>query len=191
MDFELSNTAALVTSGIRDHDTLALPFGTGRTSPIAANDVANVVTAVLLAPQRHIGSVYELTGPAALHIDELAHEYSGALGRPITAAHLSYDDWFDQLAGTDLNPHVQQHIATMAKLHRDDRYNRSNVHAQQPQMPEVSRPRCVRTIGRFNEPICPIWTLMTSGVGPLLPTRGAVSGVSGELRIRADRNAGP
>ncbi|MGW5648033.1 NAD(P)H-binding protein [Saccharopolyspora sp. NPDC003752] len=30
--------------------------------------------------------------PAALDIDELAREYSRALGRPIAAAHLSYDE---------------------------------------------------------------------------------------------------
>jgi uncharacterized protein YbjT (DUF2867 family) len=117
----------LATQSIRDHDMLALPFGTGRTSPIAAGDVAKVVTAVLRAPQRHIGSVYELTGPEPLDIDELAHEYSRALGRPITAEHLSYDEWFDQLTSTNLNPHVQQHIATMAKLHRDGRYNRATT----------------------------------------------------------------
>ncbi|MEV6233229.1 NAD(P)H-binding protein [Saccharopolyspora shandongensis] len=119
--------AVLAAQSIRDHDALALPFGTGRTSPIAADDVANVVTAVLRAPQRHIGSVYELTGPETLGIDELAHEYSRALGRPITAAHLSYDEWFDQMTSTDLNPHVQQHIATMAKLHRDGRYDRATT----------------------------------------------------------------
>ncbi|WP_190812791.1 NAD(P)H-binding protein [Saccharopolyspora pogona] len=121
----------LAAQSIRDHDTLALPFGTGRTSPIAASDVANVVATVLLAPQRHIDSVYELTGPAVLGIDELAHEYSRALGRPITAAHLSYDEWFDQMATADLSPHVQQHIATMAKLHRDDRYDRSTTDVEQ------------------------------------------------------------
>ncbi|PKW16019.1 NAD(P)H-binding protein [Saccharopolyspora spinosa] len=123
--------SVLAAQSIRDHDELALPFGTGRTSPVAASDVADVVTAVLLAPQRHIGSVHELTGPVALDIDELAHEYSRALGRPITAAHLSYDEWFDQMTSADLSPHVQQHIATMAKLHRDDRYNRSTTDVEQ------------------------------------------------------------
>ncbi|MEV0084696.1 hypothetical protein [Saccharopolyspora sp. NPDC050642] len=49
--------SVLAAQSIRDHEALALPFGTGRTSPIAVN-------AVLRAPQRHIGSVHELTGPA-------------------------------------------------------------------------------------------------------------------------------
>ncbi|MBV9312695.1 MAG: NAD(P)H-binding protein [Pseudonocardia sp.] len=121
----------LAAASIRDHGVLALPFGTGRTSPIAASDVAEAVTAVLLAPQHHIGSVYELTGPVALDIDELADQYSRALGRTITAVRLSYDEWFDHLTRAGLSPHVQEHIATMAKLHRDDRYNRSTTDFEQ------------------------------------------------------------
>ncbi|HEX6402155.1 MAG TPA: NAD(P)H-binding protein [Pseudonocardiaceae bacterium] len=117
----------LVAPAIRDHGVLALPFGQGRTSPIAASDVADVVAAVLLAPQRHLGAVYELTGPAALDIDELADQYSHGLGRTITAVRVPYDQWLDHLARAGLSDHVQQHIATMATLHREDRYNRSTT----------------------------------------------------------------
>src|SRR6201998_1803006 len=66
----------LAARAIRDTGQLALPFGSGRTSPVAATDVAAVVAAVLRAPQDHLGAVYELTGPAALDIDELADQYS-------------------------------------------------------------------------------------------------------------------
>jgi uncharacterized protein YbjT (DUF2867 family) len=45
----------LAARSIRDTGQLALPFGTGRTSPVAATDVADVVTTVLLAPQDHLG----------------------------------------------------------------------------------------------------------------------------------------
>ena len=55
--------AMLAARSIRDTGELALPFGTGRTSPVASSDVAEVVTAVLCAPQDHLGAVYELTGP--------------------------------------------------------------------------------------------------------------------------------
>jgi uncharacterized protein YbjT (DUF2867 family) len=103
---------------------LALPFGSGRTSPIAAADVAAAVATVLRAPQDHVGAVYELTGPAALDIDELAEQYAKALDRPITAVRLPYDEWLEHLTQAGLDPHTQQHIATMARLHRDDRYNR-------------------------------------------------------------------
>jgi uncharacterized protein YbjT (DUF2867 family) len=117
----------LAAPAIRDHGVLALPFGPGRTSPIAASDVANVVTAVLPAPHRHIGSVYELTGPAALDIDELADQYSRALKRTITPVRVPYDKWLEHLVRAGLSDHVQQHIATMANLHREGRYNRSTT----------------------------------------------------------------
>jgi len=117
--------ATLAARSIREAGQLSLPFGAGRTSPVASSDVADVITAVLCAPQDHLGAVYELTGPATLDVDELAEQYSQALGRPVTAARPSYDEFLQQLGKAGLPPHVQQHIATMAKLHREDRYNRS------------------------------------------------------------------
>jgi uncharacterized protein YbjT (DUF2867 family) len=114
----------LAARSIRQNGQLALPFGTGRTSPVAATDVATVVTTVLRAPEDHLGAVYELTGPAALDIDELAEQYAKALDRPITAARLPYDKWLEQLTEAGLDPHTQQHVATMARLHHEDRYNR-------------------------------------------------------------------
>jgi uncharacterized protein YbjT (DUF2867 family) len=110
---------------IRNTGQLILPFGTGRTSPVASSDVAEVVTTVLSAPQDHLGAVYELTGPATLNIDELAERYAQALDRPVTAVSPAYDDWVKDLDEVGLDPHTRQHIVTMAKLHRQDRYNRS------------------------------------------------------------------
>jgi uncharacterized protein YbjT (DUF2867 family) len=117
--------AALAAQSIRDTGELSLPFGTGRTSPVASSDVADVVTAVLCAPQDHLGAVYELTGPATLDVDEIAEQYAQALGRPVAAVRPSYDEFLQQLSKVGLPPYVQQHIATMARLHREDRYNRS------------------------------------------------------------------
>ena len=117
--------AALAAQSIRERGQIVLPFGTGRTSPIASSDVAEVVTAVLCAPEAHIGAVYELTGPATLDIDEIAEQYGLALGRTVTAARSSADEFLQQLGSVGLPPHVEQHIATMAKLHREDRYNRA------------------------------------------------------------------
>ena len=48
---------------IRDRSRIELPFGRGKTSPVAAADVARVVAAVLSDPGPHIGRIYELTGP--------------------------------------------------------------------------------------------------------------------------------
>jgi uncharacterized protein YbjT (DUF2867 family) len=114
----------LAARSIREKGQLALPFGSGRTSPVAATDVAAVVATVLGAPQDHVGAVYELTGPAALDIDGLAEQYAKALDRPIKAVQLPYDEWLEHLSQGGLGPHTSQHISTMARLHRDDRYNR-------------------------------------------------------------------
>jgi uncharacterized protein YbjT (DUF2867 family) len=110
---------------VKARGVLALPFGTGHTSPIAAADVAAVVAAVLREPADRIGSVYELTGPELLDLHGLAEQYTVALGRPISAENLSEDDERRLLDSVGLPEHVQQHIATMARLHREDRYNRA------------------------------------------------------------------
>ncbi len=110
---------------VKDRGVLALPFGTGRTSPIAAADVAAVVAAILRDPADRVGAVYELTGPEALDIGGLAAQYTEALGRRITAEDLSLDDGRRLVESVGLPEHVAQHIATMARLHREDRYNRS------------------------------------------------------------------
>src|SRR5262249_2274523 len=57
--FFLTGAAASIA---RD-GTLRLPFGTGRTSPVAARDVAEVAATILADPTHHVGRVYELTGP--------------------------------------------------------------------------------------------------------------------------------
>src|SRR6202011_2087372 len=116
----------LAAPTIRDRGALVLPFGTGHTSPIPAADVARVVAAVLRDPAEHIGNVYELTGPEALDIDGLAEEYARGLERPVTGEDVSYDKWEREvLEPIGLPEHVQQHIATMAQLHREDRYSRA------------------------------------------------------------------
>ena len=85
-----------------------------------------MVAAVLRDPAGRVGAVYELTGPEVLDVDGIAEQYSRALGRPVTAEDIPLDKWTEQvLAPMGLPPHVQQHIATMARLHREGRYDRS------------------------------------------------------------------
>jgi uncharacterized protein YbjT (DUF2867 family) len=117
--------AVMAAQSIRSKGELALPFGAGRTSPVASSDVAEVVTALLCSPEGRLGRVYELTGPATLNVDELAEQYSRALDRPVRAARPSLDDFVKGLDGLGLPPHVLQHIVTMARLHREGRYDRA------------------------------------------------------------------
>lgn len=111
---------------LRERNVLALPFGNGRTSPIAASDVARVVSTVLLDPAKHIGHVYELTGPQTLDVHGLAAQYARGLHRPITGTDVAHDIWVEEvLKPLGLPAHLQQHLATMAQLHRAGRYDRA------------------------------------------------------------------
>jgi uncharacterized protein YbjT (DUF2867 family) len=116
----------LAAASIADSGTIRLPFGTGRTSPIAAEDVARVVTAILEDPEPHLGRVHELTGPRSQDMAGIAEEYSRALGRPVAYVDVPLEEWVGQvLPHAGLPEHVEQHIATMARLHRENRYDRS------------------------------------------------------------------
>ncbi|WP_235009838.1 NAD(P)H-binding protein [Mycobacterium sp. 3519A] len=122
----------LAKPGLRERGVLALPFGTGRTSPVTADDVARVVAALLRDPSDRLGGVVELTGPEALDVDGLAEQYGRALGRPITGQDVPLDAWErDVLGPAGLPDHVRQHLATMARLHRDGRYDRATDDVEQ------------------------------------------------------------
>ena len=89
------------------------------------DDVARVVTTVLRDPAPHIGHVYELTGPHSVTMTELAAAYSRALDRPVSYVDVPLDRWEAGLPRMGLPPHTEQHVATMAQLHRDNRYDRT------------------------------------------------------------------
>jgi uncharacterized protein YbjT (DUF2867 family) len=116
----------LAARSIRDSGTIRLPFGTGRTSPVAAGDVARVVAAVLEDPRPHVGQVHELTGPRSQQMAGVAEEYSRALGRHVSYVDVPLDGWIEEvLSRAGLEPHLEEHIATMARLHRQNRYDRA------------------------------------------------------------------
>jgi NAD(P)H dehydrogenase (quinone) len=105
--------------------TIRLPFGAGRTSPIDARDVAEVIAAILVDPTAHIGKVYELTGPRSQNMQGAAAEYSEALDRPIRYVDVPLDQWRDQvLRRQNLSDHMSEHFLTMARLHAANRYDR-------------------------------------------------------------------
>ena len=115
----------MAARSIRENGTIALPFGSGRTSPVAVDDVARVVATVLRNPAPHIGHIYELTGPRSVDMTELATAFTRALDRPVTYVNVPLDRWQAGLSRLGLPPHTEQHVATMAKLHRDNRYDRT------------------------------------------------------------------
>jgi NAD(P)H dehydrogenase (quinone) len=116
----------LAAQSIASSDTIRLPFGMGETSPVAAEDVAEVVATILASPQNHIGIIYELTGPKSQDMTGVAAEYSIALGRPITYVNMPLEGWRDlEPRNLKLPDHVFRHLLTMARLHAANRYDRA------------------------------------------------------------------
>src|ERR1043165_3452090 len=71
--------------------------GEGKTSPVAAEDVARAIATLLANPQRHIGKIYHLTGPQSENMNFFAQEYSKALGRTITFQDIPVEPWRNTL----------------------------------------------------------------------------------------------
>ena len=110
---------------IADSGTIRLPFGLGRTSPIAVDDVARVIATVLTDPGPYVGRVLELTGPRSQDMNGIAGEYARALNRPVTYVDVPWETWAEQvLAHAGLSSYVEEHLATVARLHRENRYDR-------------------------------------------------------------------
>ena len=110
---------------IADSGTIRLPFGTGRTSPIAVSDVARVVAATVADPGPYLGRALELTGPRSQDMNGVAGEYARALRRPVSYVDIPPEDWAKRvLAPAGLGPYVDEHLLTVARLHRENRYDR-------------------------------------------------------------------
>ncbi len=114
-----------LASAVRD-GTIRLPFGDGRTAPVAARDVAEVVTTVLADPAPYLGRILEPTGPRSEDLTAMAAEFTEALGRPVTYVDVPFEEWRDrELNALDLPGHVRRHLETMARLHARNRYDRA------------------------------------------------------------------
>ncbi len=114
----------LAAAGVREGDELALPLGSGRTSPVSAVDVARAVSVILDDPVPHIGHVYNLTGFESADLDHYARVFSEALGRTIHYRNVPLSEWSDKLREFGVPTHLINHLAVMADLHAQGRYDR-------------------------------------------------------------------
>ena len=114
----------LAAAGVRERDELALPLGSGKTSPVSAVDVARAVSVILDEPGPHIGHVYNLTGFELADLDHYARVFSEALGRTIRYRNVPLSEWTDRLREAGVPMHLVNHLAVMADLHAQGRYDR-------------------------------------------------------------------
>src|SRR5438105_11287567 len=114
----------LAAPTVRNQGRIVVPFGRGKTSPVAAADVAQVVAAVLADPGPHLGRIYELTGPQSQDLDGVAREFSDALNREVTYSDISPEEWEQKLKRQGVPEHLTGHLLAMGELHRAGRYDR-------------------------------------------------------------------
>ncbi len=114
----------LAAAGVRERDELALPLGGGKTSPISAVDVARAVSVILDDPVPHIGQIYNLTGLESADLDHYARLFSEALGRTIRYRDVPLPEWSETLRQAGAPAHLVNHLAVMAELHAQGRYDR-------------------------------------------------------------------
>ncbi len=76
------------------------PAGSGRVSAVARQDVVEVAAAVLRAPRQHDGRTYDLTGPQALGLAEIAEVLTAHLGRPVCYEQETHEQALASRAGS-------------------------------------------------------------------------------------------
>jgi uncharacterized protein YbjT (DUF2867 family) len=76
---------------------VSLPVDQVQEPFVDADDIADVAVAAL-TDDRHVGQLYELTGPRLLSFGEAVAEVAAAAGRPIDFVSVSIDDYVAMLA---------------------------------------------------------------------------------------------
>ena len=92
--------------------TLAFPAGSVAEPFIDADDIAEVAVAAL-TDDRHVGQVYELTGPRLLTFADAVETIAAATGRPITYQPISIDEFAEGLRAEGL---PEDEVAAFAAL---------------------------------------------------------------------------
>jgi len=110
---------------ILEEGKISLPFENGCLSPIASEDIARVAAEILAEPNKHIGKVYELTGPTSLDMKTITSEFSNALDRVLEYEDVPIEGWMQkELMEANMPAHLENHIAAMARMIQRGCYGR-------------------------------------------------------------------
>ena len=101
--------ATIVEEGIID-----LPYGEGRHAPIAAEDQARLIAAILAEPAAHLGKTYPLLGPIEQDQAGIAAAVSEVLGRKISYRPLTIPQYRERLEKAGLPEIMIQHFCAVA-----------------------------------------------------------------------------
>ncbi|MEO1003171.1 MAG: NAD(P)H-binding protein [Cyanobacteria bacterium J06638_7] len=106
------------------HGVLGMPAGDTAEPFVDADDIADVVVAAL-TDDRHIGELYELTGPRLLTIAEAANELSAAIGREVRYVPLSAEEFGAELGAHGMPAADATHLAGLLSEVLDGRSSRT------------------------------------------------------------------
>jgi NAD(P)H dehydrogenase (quinone) len=90
------------------------PFGEGRHAPIAAEDQAHVIAAIMTDDEPHASKTYPLHGPVEMNHHEIAESFSRVLGRTITYEPIDIDRFAEFLTGAGYSEHLVQHLSCVS-----------------------------------------------------------------------------
>jgi uncharacterized protein YbjT (DUF2867 family) len=112
------NVRALIAKTVTDQDTIFLPWGDGGAviPLVAAEDVARVAAALLVAPDLPDRKRYDLIGEVPT-VNEIASILSAVLKRPIRYVEISDERW-TLAVGDRINHHALEHLAGLWRFFR-------------------------------------------------------------------------
>ncbi|QKW09758.1 SDR family oxidoreductase [Streptomyces sp. NA04227] len=84
---------------VGDDGVIRGPAGNGRAAVVAQDDIADAATAVLLGATAHTGATYDLTGPQALTLAEVASILTETTGRRVGYRPETVDEAYASRAG--------------------------------------------------------------------------------------------
>lgn len=91
-----------------------LPYGQGRHAPIAAEDQARLIAAILVSPAEHAGKTYPLHGPVELDQAGVAAAISKTLGKAIAYRPQTIAQYRQRLEAMGLPQFIIQHFCAIA-----------------------------------------------------------------------------
>lgn len=112
---------------ITEGGVIRQPFGRGRHAPIAAEDQARLIAAILIAPDEHIGKTYPLHGPVELDQAGIAGAMGEVLGRKITYEPIEIAQFREVLkADPTVSPFKAQHLCAVAEDYQNGLFAGTN-----------------------------------------------------------------
>jgi uncharacterized protein YbjT (DUF2867 family) len=118
LQFVLGGYAPEQIKQITSQGVLLQPAGEGRVSMVDRRDLAAVAVTALTC-EGHEGRRYDVTGPEALTMGELAQKLSAHLGRKVTQADPPLAQFAEQLAGFGLPAFLTEGLVELYQLFRD------------------------------------------------------------------------